>query len=179
MNGFGTQTVVAITTAYRVDCIALLPFVNLGSGISTITAQNHGAGETEKARRTLVVGTVLMAVVSIVLTLLIIPTGGFFVALFGAGEEAVAIGHAFFIRLAAFYVIFGLATSIRSYLEGVGDVMFSSFTGIVQLIVRIILSYAFASVFGNMIIAYAEGAAWTLMFLMYLGRAVYYRRKNV
>ena len=57
--------------------------------------------------------------------------------------------------------------------------MFSSFTGIIQLVVRIILSYAFASVFGNMIIAYAEGAAWTLMFLMYLIRVLYYKPKKV
>lgn len=179
MNGFGTHTVVAITTAYRVDCIALLPIVNLGSGISTITAQHHGAGDAEKARKTLFVGTILMAVVSVALTLLIIPTGGFLVSLFGAGKEATAIGHAFFIRLSVFYLIFGFSTSIRGYLEGVGDVMFSSFTGIVQLVVRIILSYAFASVFGNMIIAYAEGASWTLMFLMYLIRVLYYKPKKV
>lgn len=179
MNGFGTHTVVAITTAYRVDCIALLPIVNLGSGISTITAQHHGAGDAEKARKTLFVGTILMAVVSVALTLLIIPTGGFLVSLFGAGKEATAIGHAFFIRLSVFYLIFGFSTSIRGYLEGVGDVMFSSFTGIVQLVVRIILSYAFASVFGNMIIAYAEGASWTLMFLMYLVRVLYYKPKKV
>ena len=179
MNGFGTHTVIAITTAYRVDCIALLPIVNLGSGISTITAQHHGAGDAEKARKTLFVGTILMSVVSVALTLLIIPTGGFLVSLFGAGREATAIGHAFFIRLSVFYVIFGLSTSIRGYLEGVGDVMFSSFTGIIQLVVRIILSYAFASVFGNMIIAYAEGASWTLMFLMYLIRVLYYKPKKV
>lgn len=38
MNSFGTQTVAAITTAYRIDSIILLPIVNLGSGISTIAA---------------------------------------------------------------------------------------------------------------------------------------------
>ena len=45
MNGFGTQTVAAITTAYRVDSIILLPIINLGSGISTIVAQSYGAGK--------------------------------------------------------------------------------------------------------------------------------------
>ena len=178
MNGFGTHTVVAITSAYRVDCIALLPIINLGSGISTITAQHHGAGEHKKAKKTLMIGTAIMAVVSFALTAIIIPTGGFFVALFGAGPEATAIGHAFFIRLAVFYIIFGLATSLRSYLEGIGDVVYSSATGIIQLLCRIILSYAFASVFGNMIIAYAEGAAWTLMFLMYLVRVLYKNKKS-
>ena len=45
MNSFGTQTVAAITTAYRVDSILLLPIINLGSGISTVTAQNMGASD--------------------------------------------------------------------------------------------------------------------------------------
>ncbi|MBR2502881.1 MAG: MATE family efflux transporter, partial [Oscillospiraceae bacterium] len=49
MNGFGTATVAAITTAYRVDCIALLPVINLGSGISTLAAQSYGAGDHKKA----------------------------------------------------------------------------------------------------------------------------------
>src|SRR5699024_4280920 len=32
MNGFGSQTVAAITTAYRVASIVILPILNLGSG---------------------------------------------------------------------------------------------------------------------------------------------------
>ena len=73
MNGFGSQTVAAITTAYRVDSIAILPMINLGSGISTMVAQSHGAGDEKKARKILFAGTSLMVIVSVVLTLLVIP----------------------------------------------------------------------------------------------------------
>ena len=31
MNGFGSQTVAAVTTAYRVDSVVMLPIINLGS----------------------------------------------------------------------------------------------------------------------------------------------------
>lgn len=51
MNGFGQQTVAAITTAYRVDSDIILPIVNFGSGIATIVAQNTGAGNKEQAKR--------------------------------------------------------------------------------------------------------------------------------
>ena len=156
MNGFGTQTVAAITTAYRIDSIALLPIINLGSGISTIVAQSYGAGEEKKTRKIYMVGTVLMAVVSVLMTVLVVPVGGPLIALFGAGPEAVEIGRGFFQRLASFYVVYGLATATRGYLEGIGDVVYSSVAGIVSLACRIIASYAFAGVFGNSIIAYAE-----------------------
>lgn len=48
MNGFGDQTVAAITTAYRVDTVLLLPIVNFGSGVATMVAQNIGAGHPER-----------------------------------------------------------------------------------------------------------------------------------
>ena len=96
MNGFGTQTVAAVTTAYRVDSIVMVPILNLGSGISTLVAQNCGAGQNLRARSIFRVGTAVMAAVSLLLTVLVIPTGGELIALFGAGPEAVSIGDAFF-----------------------------------------------------------------------------------
>ena len=44
MNGFGEQTVAAITTAYRVDTVIVLPILNFCSGIATFVAQHIGAG---------------------------------------------------------------------------------------------------------------------------------------
>ena len=170
MNGFGTQTVAAVTTAYRVDSIVMVPIINFGSGISTLAAQKFGSGDRKQARRIFSVGTLIMAGVSLLLTALVIPTGGQLIALFGAGQEAVAIGQGFFQRIASFYLIFGLATAVRSYLEGIGDVTYSSFAGILSLLCRIVLSYALVSIFANMVIAYAEAFSWVLLLALYLAR---------
>ena len=113
-----------------------------------------------------------MAAVSLLLSLVVIPAGGFLIALFGAGDEAVAIGDAFFRRIASFYVIFGLATAIRGYIEGIGDVVYSSIAGILSLLCRIVLSYVLEPYSGNMVIAYAEMLSWILLLLLYLVRAV-------
>ena len=173
MNGFGTQTVAAITTAYRVDTIILLPIINLGSGISTIVAQSFGAGQEKRTRKILGVGTIIMIVVSLLMTALVIPTGGHLISLFGVGYEATEIGRNFFLRIASFYAIFGLATAVRGYLEGLGDVLFSSIAGIASLIARIVLSYALVGVWGNMVIAYAEGFSWGLLLGLYLIRLMW------
>ena len=63
--------------------------------------------------------------------------------------------------------MFGIATAMRGYIEGLGDVVYSSVAGIVSLAVRIILSYGLVSFFGNMVIAYAEAFAWILLLIMY------------
>jgi len=173
MNSFGTATVAAISTAYRVDSVILLPIFNLGTGISTLTAQNTGAGDHQRAKKCLYVGCGLMAAVSVVLTAVVIAFGGPLIALFGVTAEAVLIGERFFRSIAVFYIINGWAMAFRGYLEGTGDVGFSGITGIVSLAVRIAFSYALVGVFDNMVIAYAEAFAWCFMLLLFVLRFVW------
>lgn len=170
MNQFGTQTVIAITTAYRIDTLVMLPIVNLGSGIATITAQNYGAGNGGCVRKILAAGIIVSVTVSLFLTIVVIPTGGNMIAVFGAGPAAVKIGKAFFQRIACFYPIYGLATAFRSYLEGKGDLLYSSMAGITALAVRIASSYIMAAFWGNMAIAYAEMLSWVCLLILYILR---------
>lgn len=170
MNGFGSDTVTAITTAYRVDTIILLPIINLGSAISTLTAQSYGSGDKARARRILYIGLVMMAAASLVLTGLIIPTGGWLIAIFGAGETVVGIGQRFFWGIAPFYIVYGFVNAIRGSLEGFGDLVYSSAAAIIALAVRIAASYAMKGVFGDLTIAYAEALSWALMLLLYAAR---------
>ena len=176
MNGFGTLTVAAITTAYRVDTIILLPIINLGSAISTMTAQASGAGDRNRIREFLKAGSALMIGVALLLTAIIIPAGGHLISMFGVESEAVQIGSGFFRRIACFYVIYGLAMVLRGGLEGIGDVTFSSLVGVVALGARIIMSYTLVALWDNMVIAYAEGLSWVLLFFLYLFRFLVKRR---
>ena len=130
MNGFGEQTVAAITTAYRVDTIILLPIINLGSGIATVAAQNIGAGKPERVRRILRTGLVVMSVVSVILTLIVFLFGAWLISIFGLTPSTVDIGRSFFTAIASFYIVFGLAMALRGYVEGHGDMLFSGLAGI-------------------------------------------------
>lgn len=178
MNGFGEQTVAAITTAYRVDSVLVLPLVNFGSGIATVVGQNIGAGRPERARQALKTGAAMVAAISLALTLVILVAGKALIAMFGLTPESVEIGRAFFIRLASFYVVYGLAMAVRGYLEGLGDMAFSGAAGIAALLVRIAASYALAGVFGRMVIAYAEGISWLVLLGLYLARLAWKLRRG-
>ena len=69
--------------------------------------------------------------------------------------------------------------SIRGYIEGIGDVLFSSVSGIAALLSRIVFSYAFAGLCGNMIIAYAEAGSWGVLFFLYLIRALWRKKTGI
>ncbi len=179
MNGFGEQTVAAITTAYRVDSVILLPIVNFGSGIATVVAQNIGAGNQERARKVLKVGLIMMSIVSLCLTALVLAVGGNLIAIFGLTPESVEIGKSFFYTIASCYIVFGLAMAVRGYLEGSGDMLFSGIAGIVSLGVRIVASYVFIKQFGNMVIAYAEAFSWVALFAIYILRYNVKKRRKL
>ncbi len=178
MNSFGSITVAAISTAYRVDNIIMMPVMNLGAGISTITSQNLGAGQKERVKKGLYVGIGLMAVVALFMTFIVINFGGTLIALFGIEEESVMIGKAFFRALAMFYVLFSVSVAIRGYVQGIGDVNYTTIVGMSSLAVRIAMSYLLRPVFGNMVIAWAEVISWWYMFFMYLGRLWWHKKKG-
>ena len=81
--------------------------------------------------------------------------------------EVTEIGKNYFQTIAVFYAVFGIAASVRGYIVGIGDILFSSFAGIISLISRIIFSYAFVGICGNMIIAYAEAGSWGVLLVLY------------
>ena len=170
MNGFGEKTVAAITTAYRVDTVILLPIINLGSGISTLVAHREGSGDRESALKVLHAGLVLMVCVSAALTLLVFTYGSSLIAMFGLSGDTVLIGRSFFRCLSTFYVIFGLSMALRGFIEGRGDMLASGLLGISSLVVRIIMSYIMKPFFGNMTIAYAEAVAWIYQLIVYFLR---------
>ena len=87
------------------------------------------------------------------------------------------IGRIFFRQLAVFYVVYGLSNAVRGYLEGIGDVLYSSVAGALSLLSRIIASYAMASTLGRGTIAYAEALSWGVLLLLYLARVLWRRRR--
>ena len=163
MNGFGDQTVAAVTTAYRVDSVLLLPIINFSSGVATVTAQNIGAGNLERAKRVLKTGSYMVAVISLCLSVLIFFAGEYVIAIFGLTPESVAIGKEFFRTVSTCYLVYGLAMTVKGYLEGTGDMVFSGLASILSLMTRILFSYAFVRWTGRTTIAYAEMFSWAVL----------------
>lgn len=170
MNGFGEQTVAAVTTAYRIDTVLLLPIVNFSTAIATLAAQEKGAGNDESAKKVFKLGVVMMSAMSLLMTAVIILCGKYLLAMFGLTAASVGIGDRFFKTIAVFYVVYGISMSIKGFLEGMSDMVFSGAVGICSLGVRIACSYLFAGIFGNMVIAYAEAFSWIFMLAVFAVR---------
>lgn len=178
MNQFGAITVLAITTSYRVDSLMLLPIFNLGSAISSMTARSLGEGDAKKVRSCLKTGLWIMFAVCGVLTVMMFLFGSSFVAFFGVTGEALETGKQFFRDLSLFYVPFGIATAMRSALEGIGDISYCSAVGIGTLVIRIVFSYIFRPLMGNRAIAFAEAVAWMCLLVLMTARLLQKKKQK-
>ena len=179
MNGFGSVTVLAITTAYRVDSMMLLPIFNLGAAVSSMTARAKGANDERRIRSCFTAGTWLMVGVCAALSVFMFLWGAWFVGIFGVTGESLAIGRQFFRDLSIFYTLFGVGIVLRSVLEGVGDLTWASAIGMGMLGARIVFSYLLRPLLLERTIAIAEGIAWVLMFAALVWRIwVLHKRKQ-
>jgi len=177
MNHFGAVTVLAITTAYRVDSIMFLPIINLGAAISNLTARAAGEGDPRRIRQYLHTGFFLMVGISGGLAIVMYLFGSGFVGFFGVSGAALEAGSLFFQDISVFYVLFGIATVFRSILEGTGDLAYCSAAGIITLILRIILSHFLKPLIGSRTIAIAEGISWLLLLFFMAIRFLQKRKK--
>ena len=130
----------------------------------------------------LIVGNILgetaLAVVAFLLTAVIMLLGKTMLSMFGLTAESVAIGERFFHTIAIFYIVYGVAMSIKGYLDGIADMLFTGITGILSLGVRLLCSYAFVKIWGNMVVAYAEAFSWIFLFAVFTVRFLYKTKKK-
>jgi len=170
MNSFGAVTVLAVTTAYRVDCITLLPIINLGAAVSIMTAHAKGEGSRKKIGAVLRTGLVMMLLIACVLAAAMHAFGALFIGFFGVSGSALEKGRIFFQDLSLFYPVFGVSIVLQSVLEGMGDITFSSVVGISALGLRIALSFLLRPHFADRTIALAEGFTWAATLLVFAAR---------
>lgn len=161
-NSFGTDVVTAISTAYKIDSLTLLPIINISVAISIFVGQNVGAGDMNRARQGLKHGRRIILLVAVGVTAIVVAFGGTFIKGFGVSDSVAAIGQRFFYFLGLFYPVMGLQSAYSGFLQGNKDVAFTSAAHIISLGVRVALSYALAGLIGPDVIAVSEIFAWCL-----------------
>lgn len=167
VNPLGVESIASFNAVNRVDDFAFMPQQSIGNGITTFVAQNRGALKTERMKRGFHNGMVLELVYWLVL---------FFWVYLGARNvmsgfvpnktsDMILIGENYLKKMAFFYILPALTNGIQGYFRGLGKLNITLMATIVQMIVRVILSFIFAPIMGITGIAYACLGGWIAMLL--------------
>ena len=123
LNGLGSVSVAAFTSAGKIDGIATLPINSMGAAMATYVAQNYGAGKYDRIRKG-VFQCILMSVsFSILMGILNLLFGGHFVSIFvGADEpEVISLARIFLNMNGILYWVLALLFIYRFTLQGLGN----------------------------------------------------------
>ncbi len=162
LNLLGSDAVAAYTAATRVDSLATALLASLGLAVSMYVAQNFGGRRPDRIRAGVVQATWMAIGVSVLLGVVLIAFGTHLVRLFvGDGaEEVVELAHLMLVINGATYALLGVLFVVRGALQGLGQALIPTITGVVELGMRIGAAVVLGAALGFGGVALSNPLAW-------------------
>lgn len=163
VNRFGSTFLAGYTAAIKIDGIAIVPMVAVGNAMSTYVAQNMGARKPERISKGYRICLAMAAGIGIIIAIIFFFCGEQFVGLFmdsTTGAEAIAIGAKYLSVVSIFYFVMGTMNVSNGILRGAGDMKWFLACSLVNLFIRVTLTYALADVTNGMIIMWSSPIGW-------------------
>ena len=164
VNSFGSAVIAGYSAAIKLNTFTITSFSTLGNALSSFSAQNIGAAKVDRVRKGFRAGTMLAWIIAV----------PFFVLFFFFGNEmlrsfmenptggAMKAGMEFLKIVSPFYFIISVKLLADGLLRGSSAMigfMVSTFT---DLILRVILAYVFAGIFGSTGIWMSWPVGWSI-----------------
>ena len=177
INGFGTEVMAGYSGAIKLNNLVITSFTTLGNGMSNYTAQNLGAGKLDRIEDGFKAGLRLVWILCLPFAFAYFFFGRNLMEFFlkEPTQAALSSGFAFLRIVSPFYFVVAAKLVTDGILRGsgrMGQFMTATFT---DLILRVILAFAFSGTALKSIgIWCAWPVGWTVATVMSL---CYYRKK--
>lgn len=178
VDSFGPVIMAAFAAAVKIDSFAYLPVQDFGNAFSTFTAQNYGAGQTERLRQGFRTATAVSAAFSCAISAMVVlfarPLMRIFVQ---AGETEVLAAGVRYLRIeGAFYAGIGCLFLLYGFYRAVQRPGMSVVLTVISLGTRVALAYALAGPVGEAGIWAAIPIGWFLA--DFVGYGYYFLRRQ-
>lgn len=166
VNSFGTTVMAAFAAAVKIDAFAYLPVQDFGNAFSIFTAQNFGAGKTDRIRKGIRAASFTSMLFGLLISIGVFVFAEPLMTLFiDAGETAVIAEGVRYLRIeGAFYYLIAALFLLYGLYRALGKPGMSVVLTIVSLGIRVALAYALASIplFGVVGIWWSVPIGWLL-----------------
>lgn len=164
INEFGAGTIAGYSAAIKLNNLVITSFTTLANGISNFTAQNLGAGKSERIRDGFKAGLKMVWIISIPLVLLYFFAGKQLLYLFldNPTNTAIHTGIMFLCILSPFYFVVSAKLVADGILRGAGLMSRFMITTFTDLILRVVLAIILSKQFGSTGIWCAWPIGWSI-----------------
>ncbi len=165
VNSYGKVFVAGYTAATKIDSLAMLPNMNFSNAMSSYTAQNIGAGKTDRVKEGYKATMFMIVIFSAIITGAIFLFGNQLLGLFlnqGEAGSAMAYGMKYMKTVSVFYILMGFLFVGNGVLRGAGDMGAFMMSSMSNLLSRVVLAYALAHFIGEDAIWWSIPIGWAV-----------------
>ena len=161
-NSLGSVYVSGFTAGMKIKQFTMCPFDALATAVSTFCGQNYGAGNVPRIRRGVKLGLLIGVLYGIFAGLILIFFGRTMSLLFVSSDStAVLDASAQYLRaLGFFYWSLGVLNVSRMTTQGLGFSNLTIFSGVTEMVARILMSIFAVPAFGYAAICFTDQSAW-------------------
>ncbi len=170
INSFGVAAMAGYSAAVKLNNLVITSLTTFGNGVSNFTAQNLGAGKTERIGKGHAAGLRMVAALCVPVSLAYVFLGKHLVFLFMTDQngDALRIGARFLAVVAPFYYVVAVKLISDGVLRGTGrmrEFMAATFT---DLLLRVALAILLSKLWGTTGIWMAWPIGWGVSAVMSL-----------
>lgn len=178
-NALGTACVAAFTAGIRIKMFFLCMLESLGVAMATYCGQNYGAGKPERIWQGVKSATLLMVIYVVIVNGILWGFSEQFALLFvDASEYEIIDKTALFLHVSvSFFPFLGMLCILRYSIQGAGYTKLAMFSGVAEMIARILVSVVAVPLWGFWAICFGDSTAWVFAVAFLVPAFVYmYRR---
>lgn len=167
VNPLGVDVIAAFNAVNRVDDFIFEPGQSIGAAITTMIAQNRGAKNNTRVKKSLPIGLTMEVVYWFIAGPIVYFSAPYIMTLFAPSPDnpMVALGVTYLHIMAFLYIMPNMTNGIQGFVRGFGEMNVALFATTLQLIIRVAAAYFVIPHFGMAGIAYCMFFGWSAMLL--------------
>lgn len=167
VNTMGVTATAAFAAINRIDDYAYIPEQNIGHAMTSVMAQNRGAGETKRVKEAFRVGMYVELAYGCITGILLLFFANPLMRLFTQDRMTVLAGEQYLHLIAFMYIVPAVTNGVQGYFRGMGDLKITLWSSLINMGVRVAVCFAlvFGCKMGITALPWAYLAGWLAMML--------------
>lgn len=180
VNTMGVNAMAAFAAASRIDDFAYTPQQNIAHAMTTLMAQNRGAGKKDRVKQGFLCGLRIELVYGVFIAVVCYAFATPIMKMFATEPEVIRLGVRFLRTVSLFYLMPAATNAIQGFFRGIGDLKVTLVSSTLSMLGRIPAAALFVLVMKMEIEAlpYSYGVGWLFMLIYELPMMVRYLRNN-
>ncbi len=160
VNGLGTIAVASMTAGSKVSIFVVCPFDALGGTMATYAGQNIGAKNIPRVKKGVWTAQLLGTIYAVVILIVLFFSGRIILRLFTSTDIVIEQAMMFLLANAVTYTLLAAVNIFRFAIQGMGFSAFAIYSGIMEMIARILVAFIFVPLIGYAGSIWASPVAW-------------------